>query len=156
MADPFSIAMGILTVFGATGTVGRFLRDVVKLKNAPDILLELNNELYDLQRLVQRIHDVLREESEIISRPPDEDLTRSLRQIRTLLSKWENLIAYDLTKPGSKSDEMKLDRSRWIRLKSNVQELRDQVRSQKQNLIFTLSLQTRCVEMIVQVPQLMY
>ena len=143
MGDPFSIAVGILAVLDASTTVGRFLKDVVKLRKAPDILLGLNNELVDLQLLVQRVHGFLQENSELVDQSPDEGLLRSLGKTRAFLHQFEKLLAYDFTVLRTKSGQLELDKSRWIRAISKVERLRDDIRSSKINLGLALTVLIR-------------
>lgn len=143
MADPFSVAVGILTVLGATGTVKKFFKDVVRLRNGPDILLALNDQLVDLQILVQKIHDLLQQQSSILDVAPDEGLVRSLKTAQTLVSKLENFIAYDLTVVRGGGGHLELDKSRWLRVKPRVQKLVQDVQANKNDLKLAVDLLTR-------------
>jgi hypothetical protein len=59
--DPLSITAGILAIFGAGGKVGNGLRKLVQLRDAPDALLALCNEVTDLQCVVQNVDDLLQQ-----------------------------------------------------------------------------------------------
>lgn len=61
--DPFSLAIGFLTLLKAGGTIGKGLQKIIALRKDPDILLALNNEIVDLQIVVQDVYDLLRQHS---------------------------------------------------------------------------------------------
>lgn len=143
MADPLSIAVSILTIMDATNTVGRFLKEIVQLRKAPDILLDLNNKLIDLQLIVQRIHDLSEQQSGTLMEKSDEGLSRSLENVQSLLSRFENLIAYHLTVVRSGSGPLELDKSRWLRAKSRVKRLKEDLEAEKRDLSLKLGLLTR-------------
>lgn len=143
MADPLSIAVSILTIMDATNTVGRFLKEIVQLRKAPDILLDLNNKLIDLQLIVQRIHDLSEQQSGTLMEKLDEGLSRSLENVQSLWSRFENLIAYHLTVVRSGSGPLELDKSRWLRAKSRVKRLKEDLEAEKRDLSLKLGLLTR-------------
>ena len=143
MGDPFSITVGILAVLGATGKVGKFLKEVIELSKGPDILLALNNELVDLHMLVQGVHDVLLQHSSISDQGPNEGLVRSLAKVEAVISKFERLLAYDLSKMNRDGSQVKLDKSSWLRQKSRVHTLKDEIRECKDNLAVALANFTR-------------
>ena len=47
-----SVTANILTVLGAANAAGKVLRKVIALKNVPDILLALNNDIAELHHTV--------------------------------------------------------------------------------------------------------
>ena len=143
MGDPLSIAASILTILGTTSVVGSFLKEIYELRNAPSILLDLNNKLQDLQILVRRVHDLSEQQSDILTSASDEGLLRSLESVQSLLSRLENLVAYDLTVVRSGSGRLELDKSRWFRAKSKVKRLKEGLEVEKRELSLKLSLLIR-------------
>ena len=143
MTDPFSVTVGILTLLGATGTVGKFLKEVIGLRKGPEILLALNNELVDLQILVQDVRGVLLQQFDIPEQVPDEGLVRSLAKVRVVLSEFENLLAYGLSRVSRDGSQLELDKSNWLRHKSRLHEIKDQIRVSKEDLAVALALFTR-------------
>ena len=134
----------IIALFQAGGTVSKGLKKIVNLRNAPDILLALNNEVADLHCLVENTDDVLRQHREIIGLEPIACLCRALDKAKRTLLELENLLAYKLTSIRCKDQEshLVLDRSSWLRLESSVQRLKDKIREDKISLSSALSVLT--------------
>ena len=148
MGDPLSVAVSILTILEATSAVGRFLKEIAKLRRAPTILLDLNNKLVDLQMLVRRVHDLTEQQSDVLPRPSDEGLLLSLKNVQSLLSRFEDLIAYDLTVVRTGSGQLELDKSRWLCAKSKVKRLKEDLEAEKKDLSLQLALLSRYNEAI--------
>ena len=142
--DPLSVTASIIALFQAGGTVGKGLKKIANLRNAPDILLALNNEVADLHCLVENVDDVLRQHREIIGLEPIACLCRALNRAKRTLLKLENMLAYKLTSIKCKDGEAQpvLDRSSWLRLESSVQQLKDEIREDKVSLSSALSVLT--------------
>ena len=142
--DPLSVTASIIALFQAGGAVGKALRKIANLRNAPDILLALNNEVADLHCLVENIDDVLRQHREIIGEEPIVCLCRALDRAKRTLLKLENMLAYKLTSIKCKDGEshLVLDRSSWLRLENSVQRLKDEIREDKVSLSSALSVLT--------------
>ena len=142
--DPLSVTASIIALFQAGGIVSKGLKKIANLRNAPDILLALNNEVADLQGLVENIDDVLRQHREITGLEPIISLCRALDRAKRTLLKLENVLAYQLTSIKCKDGELHpvLNRSSWLRLESNVQRLKDEIREDKISLLSALSVFT--------------
>lgn len=142
--DPLSVTASIIALFQAGGAVGKGLKKIANLRNAPDILLALNNEVADLHCLVENIDDVLRQHREIIGLEPIVSLCRALDRAKRTLLKLENMLAYKLTSIKCKDGELHpvLDRSSWLRLENSVQRLKDEIREDKVSLSSALSVLT--------------
>ena len=97
MGDPLSAAASILTLLSAGGAVGKFLKKVVALKQAPDILLALNNDIVDLQDVVQVVDELLQEHSGMTDKAPLDPVWKSLGKVKITLSTLEHLVSYELT-----------------------------------------------------------
>lgn len=59
MADPLSIAAGIITVIGAAEAVAKGLGKLISLKGLPSTFVALNNEISDLRLVVQEVDGFL-------------------------------------------------------------------------------------------------
>ena len=143
MADPLSITASILTLLSAAGAVGKFLEKVIALKHAPDVLLALNNDIVDLRHVTQNVDDLLQEPCGIIDSRPHSHLRDSLERTKRTLSSLEHLVSYKLTAFGSNNGRLRLDRSVWLRAEPKIEELRKQIRADKDDLCLALALFTR-------------
>ena len=142
--DPLSVTASIIALFQAGGTVSKGLKKIANLRNAPDILLALNNEVADLHALLGNIDNVLRHHREIIGLDPIVSLCRALDRAKRTLLELENVLAYKLTSIRCKDGESHqvFDRSSWLRLESRVQRLKDEIREDKVSLSSELSVLT--------------
>ena len=143
MADPLSAAASILAILGASGAVGKFLKKVVALKRAPDILLALNNDIVDLQHVVQAVDELRQEHSRMTNKAPLDCVRESLEKLKKTLSILENLVSYELTVVERDGSHVRLDRSVWLRVESKIKELRKEIRADKSDLCLSLTLLTK-------------
>ena len=143
MGDPLSAAASVLTLLSASGAVGKFLKKVVALKRAPDILLALNNDIADLHHLVQTVHELLQEHSRITDKVPLGYVSESLEKVKKTLSTFEQLVSYRLTVVEGDGSHLRLDRSEWLRVEDGISRLRKQSRGDKGDLCLALTLLTK-------------
>ena len=143
MGDPLSAATSILTLLGACGAVGKFLKKVVALRDAPDILLALNNDIADLQHIVQVVNELLQEYSRMTEKAPLDRVCESLGKVKKTLSTLENLVSYELTVVERDSSHLRLDRSVWLRVENKIRRLREEIRANKGDLCLSLTLLTK-------------
>ena len=114
------------------------MQKIIALRNAPDILLSLNNEVVDLRVVVEDVNDVLLRSSEITQEGQPQSICRALEKSKETLLKLESLISYELT--SVKGNQLKLDRSAWLRTEPKVQRLRDDIHADRVCLSSALSL----------------
>ena len=143
--DPFSLTVGILTIVGTGSTIGKGLKKVISARRQPNILLELNNEVTDLQYVVQDVNDLLRHQAQTAGedRGPlssHASLTSALEHVKETLLALESLVAYELTTVDSRNGRTKLDRIRWLRVEPQVKSLKDDIRTDRVRLSSALSL----------------
>ncbi len=85
----------IFAISGASGKVGSGLRNFVQLKDAPNALLALCNEVIDLQCVIQNVDDLLQPWEEEKSLPSS--IKGALNQAKATVLDLEKIIFYDLT-----------------------------------------------------------
>lgn len=132
--DPLSITAAIIALIGAGGKVGTGLRKLVELRNAPDSLLQLNNEVADLKLIVQAI------DTNTLDSPADDSgaaaqyqLTHNaLERVKEVALELEVLIENTLTKVTD--DGTKFDKVAWLRQAKKVQGLKEKIRNAKTDL----------------------
>lgn len=137
--DPLSVTASILAVLGAGGEVGKACKKIIDLRDAPDALIALNNEVTDLHILVRDVDDILRQHSRISETDALPSVISALKRVKATLLRLESLIAYELTTPSG-SNGRRLDRSVWLRAESKVQKLKDDIRADRVALAPALSL----------------
>ena len=143
MGDPLSAAASILTLLGASGAVGKFLKKVVALKHAPTILLALNNDIVDLQHIVQAVDELRQEHSRMTNNTSLDRVRESLGKVKKTLSALEYLVSYELTVVERDGSHLRLDRSMWLRVENKIRSLRKEIHANKSDLCLSLTLLTK-------------
>ena len=143
MGDPLSVAASILTLLGAGGAVGKFLKKVVALKHAPDILLALSNDIVDLQHVVQVVNGLLQQHSRMTDKAPLDHVCKPLGKVKKTLSTLEYLVSYKLTVAERNGSHLRLDRSVWLQVENKIGRLREEIRANKGDLCLSLTLLTK-------------
>lgn len=142
--DPLSVTASILAVIGAGSTVSKGLKKIISAGRLP-ILLQLNNEVTDLQVVVQGVHDLLQQLSQI--NRDDEGflsaragLVSALGHVKETLLALESLIAYQLTTIHSRDGRTRVDRISWLQVEKKVRSIKDDIRTNRVRLSTALSL----------------
>lgn len=143
MGDPLSIAASILTLLSVGGAVGKFLKRAIALKQAPDILLALNNDVADLHQNVHDVDELLQEHSSMVGKAPLAHAYESLEKVKKALSTFEHLISYQLTAVERNGNYLRLGRSAWLRVEPKIVRLRERIRADKGDLCLSLTLLTK-------------
>ncbi len=141
MADPLSVIASVITLLSTGRQVVKGFEKVLKLKNAPDVILALQNETSDVCCVVEDIQSTLERCSQEGFTPPA-SLIGAIERTRKTMLAVEGLIAYDLTVKDSKSVYTRIDKSRWLRRETKIRELEDQMRFDRIDLSLGLSLLT--------------
>lgn len=113
--DPLSLTAGIIAVVGATGTVGKGLRKLAQTRQAPRILVELQETVSDLHVLIESTSDVIREHDSITNRTLSPAALRGLKKMKQTVLDLEKLIVYDLTTVCNNHGETGIARYAWIK-----------------------------------------
>ena len=138
--DPLSITASVSALLGTGGTIARALKKVIKLKNAPDCLQELEEELEELQCMVNDVQSLLlaRTEPEYCELPST--LPLALKRLKGTLLALEKLIAYDLTTVKRNENSLRIDRSEWLLAENKIQSIIIRARADKSSLGVALVL----------------
>ena len=130
--DPLSLTASIIAVLGAGGTVSKGLQRIRQLKHAPEILLQLNNEITDMNCLVLAVDELFRQCSDPIPATQQEVICKSLEQAKTMVLEMEKLIEYDLTRETDLGSEVA--RLSWIRSSDKLKKTKDGIHRARSNL----------------------
>ena len=143
MVDPLSITTGIVTLLGAGERIGKILRKVASLRNAPEILLAVNNEITDLRAVVLMFDDLLQRQYNRSDAAPYSQLSASLEKAKQTLLRLEQLVSYELTVVEDDDFHLRLDRSVWLLAEPKFRAMKDQIRDDKTALYRGLALLTQ-------------
>ena len=138
--DPFSITVGILGILGAGSKVAQGLKKVLALRNAPNALLALNNEISEVHYVVQDVQTVLEQYPQSDMKVPV-SLTSALERMNRTTLSLESVVAYDLTTVAShEATTVRVDKSRWLRAEAKIQALQAQMREDRTALLMGLNI----------------
>ena len=138
--DPLSISASVLTLLGAGGTLAKLLRKGIDLKNAPDVLRALNDEVSELQSTANDVNDLLWRATRESDDPPPKSLISSLSRVKSVLLQLESYVSYQLTTFTANGESIRLDKSVYLRAERRLQELKDEIYASRIALASALSL----------------
>ena len=141
--DPLSATASILTVIGAAGALVKGFKKVVDLGHAKAELSSLLKELAGLEiviRLVENAKLTLqeRENPGWQTRQTVPGLDELLSMAKASVLKLKELVYNDLTRLSS-SGNVKIDKFRWIKDKSLLSPIQQDIQSVRGNLVACLS-----------------
>ena len=131
--DPLSITASLITVLGTGGAVTKGLGMILNLKNAPNILLQLNNEVSDLTLVIRAVDDLCRRSQLTHAAPTQEEVVYSaLERARNVVLDLEKLIEYTLTKQTSSGSHV--NRIAWLASLDRIKKTRTAIRAIRNDL----------------------
>ena len=131
MADPLSIAASVLTVVGAAHKVKKGLRVLKIIKDAPEGLNDLIEDVSRLEVVLETIKNATSDSQTAM--PAMETL---LAAGRKRLTELDILIQYTLTEAG---EDRKVDHWQWTRGRSDVEKIRGQLDTIRNDLTLLIS-----------------
>ena len=137
--DPFSLTVGILAILGAGGKAAKGIQRLRTIKEGPDVLFALRNEVTDVHLVVTECHELLQRAGEKLHIKAPAGMIKALEDVELKLLDLESFIAYKLTTPTSNSEApFRLDRSVFLRNQSRIQGFKGDLLASRVRL--TLSL----------------
>ena len=138
--DPLSITASILTVVGVGAEVAKALRRLIQLRGAPAALTRLNEEVHTLQNTVQDFDILLRYYyGENCNDLPATVRTTLHRAQETALA-LKCLITYDLSTISTSRNDLRVDKSRWLRAEQKISSMREDIKMIKVEINTSLSI----------------
>ena len=132
--DPLSLIASIIALLGAGGTIAKGLGKIRRLKKAPDVLLQLNNEVTDLHLLICAVNELYHRRIELswVSTAQEEVVRNSLERAKHAVLELEKLIEYVLTKETKEGTE--IDGLAWTRALDRIKEVKNNFRAARVDL----------------------
>ena len=139
--DILSAISGIITLLGGGGTIVQGLERLSSLRDAPNTILALNNEVSDFRVAVLKVLSILQQESvrSSVPRTYNDDLDSILRRAQDKLVELESLIEYRLLAPTTGS-EIRLNKGAWFLERHRVKRIQEEIRSIRINLTIMLGI----------------
>lgn len=141
--DPLSIATGILTLLGAGKAIWKGLHRCLALRNAPVILMQLNNVVSDFKVVISSVANICRQHDPATG-STNEALFRALEKSRDVVLELDSFIEYDLTKVGSGASS-KVNKSAWMRAERKIQDFKRRFSEVKVDLTVGLNIDDRYI-----------
>ena len=138
--DPLSISASVVALLGAGGTLVKLLRKGIGLKNAPDVLRALNDEVSELQSTANDVNDLLWTADQDPNEHPPKSLVSTLNRVKSSLLHLESYISYQLTIVNADGESNRLDKSVYLRAEHRLQEFKDEILTSRIALAAALSL----------------
>ena len=137
MADPLSVTAGIIAVLGAIESVTKTLARIKSIRNAPNELLALINEVSDLKLILSDVQSYLADctASQQLPREPLQHMSTLANRARDRLLELDELIQYRFTKADSTTDQIKVSRREWARARSTIETFRQSLRDIRLNIV---------------------
>lgn len=138
--DPTSLIASIVTIIGAGGTVGKGLRKLAQVRHAPQILIQLKEQVSDLHLLIEVTSDLTRKHHTVTAASSDSCALRGLERIKNTTLALERLIVYDLTIIKNSKGLTEIDKLAWVQSQFRVRDLKAQIQADMQYLSTSLNL----------------
>ena len=130
--DPLSLTASLIAILGVGGSISKGLRKIHQMKRAPEILLQLNNEITDLNVLVLTVDEIYRQLSDpMLARQPEVICETLIRAKNTILE-LKKLVEYVLTKKTDTDPEVA--RLAWVRSINRIKEMKEEIRHARSDL----------------------
>ena len=139
MTDPLSVIASVITLLSTGRQVVKGFEKILKLKHAPDIIFALQNETSVICCVIEDIQSTL-ERCSLEGFTPPASLAGEIERTRKTLLAVDCLIAYDITVTDTKGTSNRIDKSRWLRKETKIEELKNQMRVNRVDLALGLSL----------------
>ena len=136
MADALSLAASIIAVLGAAEGVSKALSKVRSIRNAPDEVLALNNEVANLQVILGDVQGYVRNTPEPhISQEHLKHLLTFVDQAKEKLLQLDRLIHYNVLKPQSSPNQIKISKVEWLKAVKKIAKFRNNLRDIRLNIV---------------------
>ena len=140
--DPLSLTASIIAVLGAGGSVVGGLEKLSSLREAPDMILALNNEISDFRLVVFELASYLRDQPTRSSTNVHtfiDNIPPILDRARDKLLELESLIEYKLILPRN-DGSIRLNKTSWIWERQKVKRILEDIRSIRTNLVAVMGI----------------
>ena len=133
--DPLSVTASLLTVIGTVKQVGKGLKQLKALKQAPQELDDLLDENSQFEAILKAIDNAPWSSSSV-----QPELKIILSKAYEKLTEFDALIQYTLTEAGT---SRKVDRMQWVRKGLEVESLRSNLKDITLRIVALIGVETK-------------
>ena len=139
MADPLSITASIIAVIGAAEGVSKVFSKIKDVRQAPNDLLALMNEVSDLRAVLGDVERHIQGADRILL-PPEQAARMSdlIQRAKNCVSELNRLIQRRLVKPSA--GEIKVSRRGWAIAQPTVVRFRENLRDIRLSLLTQMTV----------------
>ena len=136
--DPLSITASTLTVLSALETAFQLIKS---FREAPNQLEALSNEIADITATVTEVARVIKGSQNMLGSTSNNGshLTLALSHVHEKACKLDVLLRSCVPRPNSTSDKDKISRVSWLKVRSRVQSLHNELRDSRLKLSVALA-----------------
>ena len=137
MSGPLSIIASVVTVIGTAEGVSKTLSTFRRIKNAPNELLALINEVSDLTLILGGVERCFTDDGRRprLSQQHLQTLSTAINRAKDELLELDKLVQYRLVKPDSVPNKIKVSRYEWTRAKPTIERFRQSLRDNRLNIV---------------------
>ena len=139
--DPLSVIASCIAVAGAAKTAVRGVSKLKGLRNLPDILLAVVNEVADLALVVQEIKLSFQQFQHTSSVPANifSTINQRLDRAQATLLELDQVVNYSLLLPPKDNGDIVVSHSAWIRKEGHVHRLQERLRTIRLDITTTFA-----------------
>jgi Fungal N-terminal domain of STAND proteins len=142
MADPLSVTASVIAVLGAAVNAAQTIQNLIRtLRQAPDELLALSNEVSDFRLVLHEID--LSAQGQDVAYNSTSAILRILSRAEAKLDELDRFVK-GFVRPHL-STVTKVDRVRWMKEKNNAQAIQSELRAMRMDLATLLVAKTSYV-----------
>ena len=135
MAEALSLAASVIAVLGASEGVAKTILKIQSIRNAPDEILVLNNEISDLQIIIHNIQGYIQDTSESqIPREHVQELATLVNRAREKLLQLNEVVHFKILKPQTLSSKPKFSSTQWLKAMKGINRSRQSLRDIRSNI----------------------
>ena len=130
--DPFSVATGIITLLGVSATASQTLKKIRNLREAPELLQAINNEISDLHLAILNVNNYIEKRRAVgadlegIDAKLFQQCFQVLEQTKEKIYTVDELIRNRILKPNNAVDRLSFlrERNQLIQLQAELRHAR--------------------------------
>jgi chromosome segregation ATPase len=138
--DPLSFTASLIAVIAAVTTTAKQLEQLrTALRDASSTLCLVSNEISDLNVVLRACESAVKE---LFENSSEHERPTALAEVASvfgkttkLLHSLENAVRSCLKFPDKEGEEIRVEKIRWLREKSKITKLRNELRERKQDIL---------------------
>ena len=141
MADPLSITASVIAVVSAAEGIGKTLSKIRNIREAPNELLALINEVSDFRVILANLEiHLTNKTSNLHLQEQTQHMSVLLNRAKEQLLQLDELIQYRIVRPESTSWQIKLSRREWALARSTIKGFRGRLRDTRLDIIAQMTV----------------